>query len=134
MSLTIDGNSGTVATALSSIAGVITTTLADDIIIAYVDVFSNSTPNTTIDGTTGVSGGGLTWHRRSTTTLITSYGSAYPLIHEVWWAHAPAALSGVYITATVTNPGSPVYLALTLFGVNGVNLTTPFDPNGALPA
>ena len=135
MALTIEGKV-TASASAASVAAAITTALTDDIILAYVDVFAScgGGPNTTLDGTTGVAGGGLIWRRRSTTTLLTSYGSGYPVIHEVWWAHAAAALAGVTITATCTNPGSPNYLDLTLFGVNGANLTAPFDVNGSLPA
>jgi hypothetical protein len=56
------------------------------------------------------------------------------LIHTVWWYHSAAALSAKNISATFTNTGGTTNQQMVAFGVNGCDLTTPFDVDASLPA
>jgi hypothetical protein len=107
-----------------------TTTLTDDIII--VIVANETTTSGAFRPVSSVSGGGLTWAlRKQLQWNAGSHTNANNL--EVWWAHAPTALSAVTITVAVSG-GSVDDGTIDVFAVHGADTTTPFDPNGSLPA
>ncbi len=122
MSWTLDGSGGGVAATGTTAAGVISTTLTDDIIVAVITCAHNAYVKS-------VAGGGLTWARHRY-KHITSSGSQ-DLGIEVWWAHAATALTTQTITATFS---AAMYATIEIFAVNGADLYTPFDPNASLPA
>ena len=96
--------------------------------------FSNSLTNdvlimTSIGPTSNITGitdsAGLTWHFRKVVTVATNN-------LEIWYAVSSGVLTSDTISVVYGATGfSP---RLTVFGINGANLTTPFDPNGSLPA
>lgn len=135
MALAINGtpgghvdNSGTATTVAASV----TTTVADTIVIAVISAYhiqSGGTAKTV----TGVSGGGLTWARRSAQSIPTTNGSIL-VSTEVWWAHATGALTAQSITATFDSAPNQ-RSEMMVFGVSGSNhLSAPWDVNGGLPA
>lgn len=130
MTLALDGKANNNGTTSATLAATLTTTLTDDIIVAIVEMHSNSLTSTV----SGVSGAGLTWARRSSVTYAVANFAGDLLTHEVWWAHAPSALSAQVITASFANIGSAAYQTITVFGVNGCSVATPWDSNVSLPA
>src|ERR1019366_6614782 len=110
------------------LTAVLTTALTDDIIIAIVDVHSN---NASV-AVTGVTVDGHAMALRKSTQVNSQYG--IPLIQTIWWYHSAVALVAKNVVATLTNFSGNSYTDLTAFGVNGCDLTTPFDPNSSLPA
>lgn len=95
----------------------LTTTQANDVIVLGVVTggFFNSRPVLSITDTAG-----LTWKRRN--RRIRSGNT--PFI-EIWWAHAPAALTGDVITVNFN--GTTGAAALIAFGVSGANYLAPWD-------
>jgi hypothetical protein len=126
MALTINGSGATaVASGTTSVAATITTPATNNIILAYTHCENPAAQRTV----SGVSGGGLTWARRA--QFLNS--SAPWSTNEVWWAAAPAALTSQ--TITVTFSAAIDDCSLQLIAVNGVlNLVSPWDTNGSLPA
>ncbi len=88
------------------------TKTGNELLLAFVSTDYISGANTTV---TGVSGGGLTWAlvRRTNVQSGTS---------EIWRAFAPASLSGVTVTATLSQS---VVSSLTVMSFSGA------DPSGA---
>jgi hypothetical protein len=108
------GTSGTVT---------LTTTMADDIVVIGVGTEKNATAIQTVTSIADVAG--LTWNfagRASETNQQCL---------EVWWAHAPAALTGDVITVTIS--GTTDDAVMLAFGVNGANLLSPLDTNVSNP-
>ena len=129
MALSFDGKAGSAAANAASMSATLSTTNAKDIIVAVVTYFSNNISATC----TGVAGAGITeFALRSRTVLNTSY--SIPMVVEVWWGCAAAALTDVSVTASFYNYASIQYNGLHVFGINGADLLNPFDPNTALPA
>jgi hypothetical protein len=141
MALALDGSvSGTFSQTGSKVVA-LTTTQADDVIIVIVANEKNTADNsfTTVTSITDVAG--LTWTRRSQTQWVVTSGSVTRQCLEVWWAHAPGALSADNITVNCANTDNTgVHPLVTddscvvAFGVSGANFTSPFDGNGSLPA
>lgn len=114
----------------SSIAGTISTT-EPCVILAVVNVYS-FTPAAAIRTVTGISGGGLTWTKRSSTAGQS--GTSFSLNQEVWWANATGALTAQTITATLSGASSHS-IDLELIAVSGSPTpATPWDTNASLPA
>jgi hypothetical protein len=117
--------------AASTIACTITTTLPA-IIIAVINT-ENFSPAGTPRTVSSVSGGGLTWAKRSGQTGNLS-GSNGSMAQEVWWANATGTLTAQAITATLSGIPSQ-NTDMMVFAVTGSNNpTTPWDTNGGLPA
>lgn len=115
---TIDGGARIVTGSGTTASASLTTTSANDVIVAQTFAPTGQT-------VTGVAGGGLAWAKRG--ALTPTGGQAL----EEWYAIAASPLSAVSITVTFSGGGSH---GLTLFGVSGANTTTPFDTNVSLPA
>jgi hypothetical protein len=96
------------------------TTSGNELLLAFVATDYLSGTNTTV---TGVSGGGLTWAlvRRTNVQSGTS---------EIWRAFAPAPLSNVTVTATLSHN---VSASLTVMSFKGVD-TTGTNGSGAIGA
>jgi hypothetical protein len=126
---TLDGHANGIHSGGTTCTVTLTTTQTNDIIIVGTAVGNNSSTPPTVSN---VSGGGLTWARRSRAQCltVTTGNSGYSTTEE-WWALAPTALTGTVIT--ITYSGTIDDSAAVAFGVNGCNTSTPFDTNGSLP-
>lgn len=108
---------------------------------AGIVVFATHAEAVTVQGAhptvSGVSGGGLTWAKRSSQPLDNAgFGNAYNNL-EIWWAFSAGAL--VAQTITVTWGGVTIDdMSCVVFGVNGFTgtdyQTNPWDANASLPA
>jgi hypothetical protein len=96
------------------------TTSGNELLLAFVATDYLSGANTTV---TGVSGGGLTWALVSRTNV--QRGTS-----EIWRAFAPAPLSNVTVTATLSQN---VAASLTVMSFTGVD-TTGTNGSGAIGA
>jgi len=129
----LDGMATGQSSGSTTLAATLTTTGTNRVICAlvYLEKFS-PVPS----WVTGVSGGGLTWNKRTQATVFTGSGTplgAYdPQTLELWWALAPSALAAVPITATFTAASDDA--AILVFGVSGCNTTTPWDSDASLAA
>ena len=119
---TLDGNATGKSTNANATVS-LTTTLSNDIIVvmAYNEAASGGGV-----AVSSVTAAGLTFTQRSISNAST-HGSL-----EVWWAPSTGILTAE--TITVAWSGTFDDSAILAFGVNGCNLTNPWDGNGALPA
>jgi len=104
----------------------ISTSLANDIVVLeiYQQNGLNAAPTVA-----SVSGGGLTWAKRS--SVQDPNASHVQPRMEVWWALATTPLSAVNVTVTLA--ATTGTWALNIFGVPGLNTSSPWDPNSSLP-
>ncbi len=125
MALTLDGHAAASTTGTpSSQAVALTTALGNDIICAYI---GNNTGSSSIVTVASVVGGGLTWTKKNFFSGVNGYGYGQDL--ELWWALATNPLSAVTITANLSAAATDAQIIA--FGVNGANLSTPFDVNAS---
>ena len=96
------------------------TSAGNELLLAFISADSTSTPNTTV---TQVAGAGLTWVLVQRTNV--QKGTA-----EIWRAFATSPLSGVTVTATLSQP---VDSSITVMSFNGVN-TSGTNGSGAVGA
>ena len=127
--LSLDGN----ANASNSTALVLTTTQPNDIIVVHEFNESDAlgTENTVSNITDTY---GLHWTERSATTspdMIQYAGSVAGVDNEVWWALATSPLSSDTITINLS--GTTDCESEVAFGVNGANISNPWDSNTSLP-
>lgn len=108
----------------SSGAVTFSTTLPDDIIVLMMSLENSPAAAPTVLSVADTAG--LTWARRS----FQNHASTTHRL-EVWWAHAAAVLTGDVITATTDFYDDAT---MTVFAINGANLSAPWDTNGSLPA
>jgi len=111
--LALDGSAIGVQFSGTTCTATLTTTTANDIIIAAIEF--NTPP---IVSLTDVAG--LTWN------LISAQTRA-----SVYYAKSTGILTGDVITVTI---GGADFISMHVFAVKGANFTTPLDANGALPA
>jgi hypothetical protein len=126
----VDGTATGIGTAVASIAmGGLTTTGANRIIVVQVSI--GSTTGTTPPAVTSVTGGSLTFTRRS--QIVSAAQNNLKDSLEVWWALAPSTLTSTVFTV---NFASSTYddAAALVFGVSGCNTAAPWDTNSSLPA
>jgi hypothetical protein len=122
-------NSGSSTTVSASI----TTTAPDTIIVAVISNFDQLAGGT-LKTVTGVSGGGLTWTKRSAQSATANVTTIINVGLEVWWAHATGTLTAQSITATF-NAAPNQFCDIMLFAVTGSkSLSAPWDTNASLPA
>lgn len=128
MALALDGTtktgsiSGAATNTVASAA--FTNSVANSIIIALISV-----NNSTLRTVSSISGGGLTWTKRTSSSGTQSTFDIIDL--EIWWALAATALSAQVITATLS--GTAVGATIGVFAVSGADTTTPFDVDASLP-
>jgi hypothetical protein len=117
----------------TTIAASITTSVSNTIIIAVVAGY-NSLVGGTLKTVSGVSGGGLTWAKRSGQSMHTTSGSTNLDVGlEVWWAKATGTLTAQSITATF-NAAPNQRCDILVFAVSGSNnLSAPWDINASIP-
>jgi flagellin-like protein len=115
--LSLDGSAS--ATAIgASVPASLTTTKANDVIYAVVQVDAGTINTPTATGLTFIL-------RKSVTNGIGGVLSTY-------YAIASSALSALSITAQAT--GGAANINLVVFGISGANTGSPFDSNVAVPA
>jgi hypothetical protein len=124
------GNSGSVT---------LTTTLSNDIIVVLIACEADSRgAGANPSSVSSVTATGLSFTQRSrfhSESGIQAHGIVADLDYEVWWALAASPLSSVTISVSMTNSGGNIDdWAITAFGVNGANTSTPWDANGSLPS
>jgi hypothetical protein len=130
MALSLDGNAHGSSTTATTATATLTTSLTNDVIIAFVEV---SHP-TNAPSVTSVAGGGLTWTKRQTKSMTFTANTAGKLVAEEWWAPSTGALTAQVITVTGAASGTPDHCNIIVFGVTGCNnINAPFDSNGGLP-
>jgi hypothetical protein len=128
---TIDGTIGsgqassTTAVSTSTIT-TITTTLTNDIIVAIVCIEGTSV---TSSGITNVTASGLTFAKYTTKFFASTAHAGYNILQEVWYATASSTFSGTITASTVLFDDATIVA----FGVNGCNLSAPFDTGTNLP-
>ena len=111
----------------------LSTTQANDVIVLGVSTggFWNASLVDHVSSTSG-----LVWKRRNRRWQSGGYkdNAGHTDINggldtEIWWAHAPVALSGEVITVHMATGslGGTGSISLLAFGVSGANYTTPWD-------
>jgi hypothetical protein len=92
---------------------VFSTSAANELLLAFISADDNGTPNTTVKSVTGA---GLTW-------VLVKRTNNEPGDAEIWRAFAPAALSGVSVTANLSKsvPSSMTVLSFTGVPSTGTN-------------
>jgi hypothetical protein len=132
MAIAIDGTATGTATNASSVAsGAFTTAGTNRICVAVIHMATN----TDADGpsVSSISGGGLTWVKRSAHRWQDLTRS--PISHqrqEVWWALAAATQSGITVTVTLSGTNNDA-ISLMVYGVSGADTTTPWETNKSCP-
>lgn len=121
--LSLDGNC-TNSNTSNTINCSLTTADTNDVIV--LEIFTN--PSSGSASVSSVSGGGLTWTKRTAQPWAVT---AINYDMEIWWASASSPLIAQTITANVT--GSNSANRLVVLGVNGANLSVPFDANAGVP-
>jgi hypothetical protein len=130
MAIIVDGTAqGQISVAVSNYTSTMSTstlscTKSNNIIVVFIaSEYRNQSTGTTISS---VSGGSLTWNRRTTNYRQGDQSQ------EIWWAYSPGIFNS---TITATFGGGPVDDAtITAFGLNGANISSPWDTNISLPA
>jgi hypothetical protein len=126
---TLDATATGTATSATTVAATLTTSNTNDIICALITVQNAHT----LLQVTGVSGGGLTWKRRSGLDVGQRLSSSFPSVsHELWWAVSSGTLTSQTITATFNATCDDA--SIIVMGVTGCNTTQPWDNNISLPA
>ena len=105
---------------ITAITSAFATTASNELLLAFISADSTASPNTTV---TQVAGGGLTWALVERTNV--QKGTA-----EIWRAFALSALSGVTVTATLSQK---VDSSITVVSFTGVN-TSGTNGSGAIGA
>lgn len=113
------GHANQSASATTSVT--LSTTNSNTVIIMFVQY-----NNTTCTQTSSVSGGGLTWTKRSQHGCIPNWDV------EEWYAVAASPLSSA--TLSYTGWDGARFTTVDAFGISGADTTTVFDPNVSLPA
>jgi hypothetical protein len=112
---------------------VLTTSSPNDVIIicGYGVINTVGPPNIV-----SITGGGLTFARRSLIQIATNLGGIFPgyfAMLDCWWAHAPTTLSSTSFIVTYSTPLAEV--VTTAWAVSGSSLpATPWDTNISLPS
>jgi hypothetical protein len=125
---TIDGITSGTASSTTPVAGTLTTTKINNIIIAIVSVEGTGITGST---TISVAGGGLTWSKYTSNFYAATAVSGYQNLQDIWYATATSTVSAVTITATCSTQFDDA--TIVLFGVNGCNLSAPFDTGTNMP-
>lgn len=142
MALSIDGTTlvhGQTNNAASVSAGNTFTTATTNTIIIVVAAAEWVHAVGAAGTVSSVTGGGLTFAKRSGIIKSGSVGSNGYLDLEVWWAFSAGTLSGITFTVNYSLPSATNFesAVMNMFGVTGFTgtsyHTTPWDQNVALP-
>ena len=104
----------------TAVTSTFSTAASNELLLAFISADSTASPNTTV---TQVAGGGLTWVLVERVNV--QLGTA-----EIWRAFAPSALSGVTVTATLSQK---VDSSITVMSFSGVS-TSGTNGSGAIGA
>lgn len=118
-SLAFDGSTGAL-TESSSVSASLTTSSSNDVIILSAGTSSPAASVSSI-----VDSASLAWTHRATETGPTSVEM------EEWYAVASSPLTSDSITVSWSGSGDNTFEA---FAISGADISSPFDPNPALPA
>jgi hypothetical protein len=140
MSLSIDGSGawghsdgGGQSSVSTSSNQNLTTSDTNDVLVAYISYANNgSQPPNSVATLTDTAG--LTWTKRGyfPNGFMQISGNDSVGTTEVWWAHAPTALSGDVITATFTS-GVVGCTVINVIAINGADTSAPWDTSPTLP-
>lgn len=130
MALALDGTPQSGSTSGAATATVVTssalvTTGTNDVIVALIAISDGTNARTV----SSVSGGGLTWAKRSGISGTNSSFAHGDL--EVWYATTTSTFNS---TVTANLSGTAEEIVIVAFAASGANTTTPFDVNASLPA
>lgn len=130
MALSIDGSASAIFSTTNTKAVVLTTTVANDIIVLYVGYEINAGSGApTVSTVTDTAS--LTWTRRGGAHAPTNGKDS---VVDVWWAHSPGILTNDSITVTLSgNIDDGALIAWGVSGVPAANYSAPWDTNVALP-
>lgn len=140
MTLALDGSANTIWSRTAHGSASLTTTSADDVIILIIANEKNTDDASDTTVTSVSDTAGLTWTLHKQFNWQITHGSVTRQDMEIWWAHAPSALTGDTITVTTANTSTNALAGLTddscfvAFGISGANFTSPFDTNVSIPA
>ena len=104
----------------TAVTSTFSTTASNELLLAFISADSSASPNTTV---TQVAGGGLIWVLVERTNV--QKGTA-----EIWRAFATSALSGITVTATLSQKVDSSITVMTFAGVN----TSGTNGSGAIGA
>jgi len=109
------------------------TTIQNNDIVVLMHYNENAN-NAAIATVAGVSGGGLTWARRSQLSYVTNpaiSGHTNGVNLEYWWAKAASPLAAAIFTVTLS--GTTDDYVLVAFGASGCWAASPWDSDATLP-
>jgi hypothetical protein len=133
VSLTLDGSSVVTWGGVASGQVALTTSNADDIIVACVAGEMNPASSRFVLGVTDQGSAGLTFTRLTSFNYTTTgFGSNAFADMEIWWAKAPSPLSSEIIKAQFSAAMDAAWMIL--FGVTGADQTQPWDTSASFPA
>jgi len=127
--LSLDGSaSGSQVTDTNTVSATLSTTNAGDVIVAFVyqTYYYPTTGSVTNTVTSITDTAGLTFSERGSVAISTKHAQV-----DEWYAVSPGQLSSDVVTAHVAGPSDEL---IQVFGINGVNTASPYDPNSGLPA
>lgn len=134
MALALNGTAiaASATTASSITSGIFTPTLTNNILVAFVcfDTTVAQLAQTVSTVTNTGFGGALTWTKRSSLAFKLINDQLQNGRLEVWWAKLAPTTAG---TVTANLSGTCDNINITVFAVNGVDQTNPWDFNGSLP-
>ena len=124
---TIDASAAGQSSSSPSVSASLTTTKTNNIIVAIVCIEGL---NVVSNGITSVTASGLTFTKYTSNFFASTASVGYNILQEVWYATASSILTAVSVTAStvVTDDATIV-----LMGVNGCNLSAPFDTGTSMP-
>ena len=128
---TVDGTAATgqasSTTAVSTSTTTLTTALTNNIIVAIVCIEGTSV---TSSGITNVTASGLTFAKYTTKFFASTAHVGYNILQEVWYATASSILTAVTVSSSTVLFDDAT---IVVFGVNGCNLSAPFDTGTNMP-
>jgi hypothetical protein len=108
----------------------LTTTSTDDVLVAYITYcVQGGQPAQSVSSVTDTAG--LTWHKRG--SFPNGFMSNVQWTTDIWWAHAPATLSGDIVTANFTGGGVIACAIINVIAISGADTSAPFDTSPTLP-
>jgi hypothetical protein len=107
-----------------------TTSVSNEIIVLFINSEPNA-PVAPVRVSTVADTNGLVWNKRTSFDVLVNAAVNTYNSQEIWWAHAPAAVSG---TITVTMASMIDGLAMIYASVSGcTNFKNPWNANVSLP-
>ena len=127
MSWTSPSHSGSAKAYSAATTSVSVTAGVGDIVILGIQADRSTTGIAAAITTTG----GLTWTKYE--ALAYQPPSSYYGTTEIWWAPAPSGLTAQTVSVGISGGGNFDNMSVIYASFPGVNTTTPWDTNAALP-